>query len=463
MNLHRLISLLYLSVLAGCSCGPESELDTGILADVLLDAPDTPTWEVEVLSRAPCLPWAPSAPLAPATLPADATPRRLWVFDVEEDAAFQAALRASSLPLRQLVFPTLAPDGSVRLFGPDGSSVTSVSADGEFLGLAGQGLAESEGLYFGPPVVDPEGTAWMVSRPTSASPEARLVSYREGMFTPNVVIPNVDSGLTRARVIIGAGGLIAVNYGIETTVTCRGTRAQWRSRSAINPGVSLADGTFWSALDRGWITSPDGTLRAAAITLPVSPIAPHSVSNLAVLSAGRFWFELVAPPFETLNLWLGDGEVWQQIPVGTPTDLGGVQLSSRWVWVIRQEGAIQSFASVEGTTMLSTTRVASGLTSYLPTADGSLLIVENAEPPNLLRLMPDGTIPWRVPLLGSRDERLSGADTAVSLDQRGVLYITNGISQVIAVQTDTLPPPDGTCWIPGCNGRRDSSVSFHTE
>lgn len=112
---------------------------------------------------------------------------------------------------------------------------------------------------------------------------------------------------------------------------------------------------------------------------------------------------------------------------------------------------------------MSTTRVASGLTSYLPTADGSLLIVENADPPNLLRLMPDGTIPWRVPLLGSDGERLSGADTAASLDQRGVLYISNGISQVIAVQTDALPPPDGTCWIPGCNGRRDASVSFHTE
>lgn len=237
----------------------------------------------------------------------------------------------------------------------------------------------------------------------------------------------------------------------------------WRASSLTSPAMALADGAFWAGVLPGWTVTPDGRRQMSDLALPAEANRAGALAFLQPLGPSEFLLVSALEPEESLHMWRGPREALSAFPDHRRTDVRGWRVAGDVTWILLADPDapdMTRFVAYRAGAVVSNVALAGVVTTVLPSADGSLLMVELGEPANVLRLMADGTVAWRVPLVDEDGSRLTGADTAPLMDHAGVLYIASGTGRVVAVQTDALPPPDGTCWIDGCNARRDHAMVF---
>lgn len=436
-----------------------AEADDGALhdsADVASDAPsgsDAPlptTWSVEVFSTEPCEPWGgPELPVP--TLPADPSVRALWTWDAASDPEF---LAAAPLGLHHLDSPALAPDGTLRLFGPDGGAVTALARDGTLLWVASAGVLDSEGGFYGPPVVTPDGTTWLV-RPATPSRDAQLIAYSaDGAIEEALPLPFIPPGSLSGPVLMaGPGGRLYVGFG-ALYATCRGRRLLWR---AVGPGTASSvtpTGDVWVPAYPGGLVASDGAFRSASIDGLPGPtgrrtlVRPRTTTLYSVESSdgdpstARLWYG--APPTlaETLlsselglQSWeLGpDGAVWTVRTVGPP----------------EPEGRELEIARHEAGSVTARHRGRYRTSEWAWTAAGEPIVASD-EPRGVARLLATG---------GTSFVPVPVVHIASALRDDAVLYVI-GAATVTAVQFDALPSIDASCVTPRCSGRLDAAMSY---
>ena len=467
----------------GVDLGPDLGSDSG--ADAGLDGdgdagpdggPDPDAWwatlgPLNIEDDTPCEPWGTVAEPLPRGLPSDPTPRVLWRHFAPLDPGYDEVFAN----FRALVLdPLVSPDGTIWYHGPDYSVFTQLDRDGQILRM-----------------VDVT-TSWEPTRhrfvDAMAAPDGRLVVVRgEGdddagsSDNSDIIVVGPDaSGYDNESgsegplpfrtnfapiLAVGAGGRTIVANTVHVASLCD-VRTQW-TRSMqyhhLPPGSAspilqseAADGIWYHAAgDRSFLVSADGT--------SVEPFA-HGASGskhvsrrlLASTPEYQLWMTLTLDGLQTVVATDGDGERWES----PRQPLRGRALSPTnmiHLWTGPPDDVIgydPDGAELQRVPWKQGFRAASDIW----TADGGWLTIRSIDSvPGVRRFDSSGNELWRVDatLPGGG---LSSLTTEAVLDDQGVLYIVGfrgSAFELVAIQTDALPPTRAYCVERGCNPHRD--------
>jgi hypothetical protein len=461
---------------------PDAPTDAAVDVADASDPPDAFVWphetfvaegELVVRSTEPCAEWvALPEPIETPPSASDAFTVK-WRVAVEDDVA--AGLGTI------FVLPTLAPTGdlwfvSLNQHAPerrslvlvrDGVIVRSPAAPaGSFVAAAPDGrvFTSREGVLFQLRAVEtPSGT------------EIERESVRLGELHPDAA----PSPLRHGGVVLGPGGMVyAAGVDEQSVFGICGSesppRVMWERRFAVHPNI-----TYASTVGHGMFVNPRGLHvqtqtdtwrldearygvellrfvlgRDGTVVEPPEPERSHQV--VGVLGEGLLERETSpeAGPSTSLIRWHGEmawtaprlgfsaparvlpnGEVWSQLDglVVERRDASGALLEvdaffPGWGGLVDSESRF---------IVLDRDPVARMTTQRVRDGSSSEVLLGRTYPPTFL------------PVVGTGNASILSPD--------GTVYIATG-DEVVALQTDSLPPALDTCVNSGCNWRRDGWV-----
>lgn len=439
--------------------------DGGDAGDADADVADAgPVWAVEptldVVSTEPCADWAVMADTRPRGLPSDATPRQLWRWRTYDDPVYLAL----GLFNQYLAGgPSIGPDGHLYIIGPERDRVMSLTRDGH-----ARWISPAMGGDLLPTVaIAPDGDAYVAQAFGGGefillrfSPSGDVVGRYPLARRPAGATPSME---TVNSIAMGPGGMVyATTAQGRLVATCRGS-VRWvmtlRFVVSGHPSYGLhalvdTHGVIWlsGAASQVFRVSAGG-----AVLETISGESPHHYLGTAYLGGGQtllgagsadgslFWGYLwrdgrFVRQFDdeihyTKYLLDPVGGIWQ-ITRRPPT--AGTYTMSRWVDGVEQwtseRNVIQPFG--------------------FPGAwAGDASRIEVRRGGGIRRALPTGEDAW-----GHEFDRATGVNAgffSINLDVDGVAYVESG-GDIVAFQTDVLPPAESGCWDLGCNRRRNS-------
>jgi len=460
----------------GVDGGADAGLDGGV--DASPDGgPDPDTWwtslgPLNVEDDTACEPWGTVAEPLARGLPSDPTPRVLWRHFPPLDPSYDEAFAN----FRSVVDdPIVSPDGTIWYHGPDFSVFTQLDRDGRILRMVDVTNRWGPTRHrFVDAMVAPDGRLVVVrgegeddagssdhSDIIVVGPDASGYDHGSGSEGPLPFRTNLAPILA-----VGAGGRTVVANTVHVASLCD-TRTQWM-RSVeyhhLPPGsaypVLQSEGVdgFW------YYASGDRVFRLAADGTSVDAFAPGAegakhVSRqlLATTPENQLWMTLTLDGFQTVIATDDDrAQRWESSPnryrarAMSPTNV--IHL-----WTGRPDDQVSY--DVNGTELQEIGwKQGFQPASDIWTADGGWITTRSMDAvPGVRRFDSSGNELWRV------DARLPGGGlsslTSVAiLDDQGVLYVMafrGSAFELVAVQTDALPPTRAYCVQRGCNPHQD--------
>lgn len=416
-----------------------------------------------------CEPWAlPSGPVSSRGLPADPTPRVLWIWQASEDPLW----RTLGIADQRVGCPSLAPDGSIWVIGPE-DRVGRISPDGRLEYLE---EGDSGRQILCPLAVAPDGTAYALARSCGSRDAEACASSRERLLVRfgqdgemDGVLPLDGEAGYLSGLAVGPGGSVYVSIGPRVVATCRGERELWTGTVLGGRRDDAAREVSFVYVDRDgdiWINADAGVASIQATTAGPSPVR-------VIPDPGRGCTNDFAHAFVGGSLLLpascGD-EVWARVLRldGTPewetprlaTSSATFDLApdgSVWIGVM---GAMRRFHAGTQTWSVEQPMV----TTRIWGEDGSRIQAffdRDTRRGGLVRLAAgSGDDVWRIPVTDARGNTIvpvSAINFIHGPDGRVYWGEGDGITNyLVAVQTDVLPPLSGHCVDTACNARHDS-------
>jgi hypothetical protein len=438
------ITCVGVALLAGCACeppiaSPDASFDVGrdavdasvdVGRDAPIDAYVPPDAFVPLvlteLDPSACPPPAPLPPRARA-LPADSTPRILWTRSIRALGISDGYLNIGAVDHNgDLHFSVL----SAQLRGGE------VSRTGDLLGY-GEGFTLTKGPS-GALTILPDDSAAEWSDSSIRIDESPPREFPRSIWWPH----NGDPGAYTIGVAMAAtsDGLYAYRgYGNGTLRKyCADGRLQWEL-SGVSSWYFLVDDE-----DSVWIRRPNGPDEVSVRVDRHGSVVEAVDGNVAFAATSR-WINTLNADGTTVTYRrvVGGVEVDRIVsdrPV-RPDPFGGawVQVGSSTVdWVHHVDG-------------VDVGRVTASIDGAPVGEDGSFLVreISASDEYSLARVLPTGEVAWRlsVPLFGYITHDIDG---------RVYLYVGD---QIVAVQTDVLPPNVRGCWQHRCNPLANMSIA----
>ncbi len=455
---------------APVDAGQDGAMDAGDAADAS-DAGDAdaemadagPRLSVEpildVVSTEPCVDWTVMADTRPRGLPASSTPRQLWRWRAYDDPVYLA----TGLFNQYLHGgPSIGPDGNLYIIGPEQDRVMSLTRDGN-----ARWISDAVGGELLPTMtMAPDGDAYVAESLGGGefallrfSPSGELVGGGRLVRRPAGASPSAERV---NNIAMGPGGMVyATTPHGRLVATCRGSVRWVMTLRYVVSGTAAyglrvmidRDGVLWltaAASQTFRLTADGAVLETIVDESPHNFLRLHSLGGgQALLSAAttdssRYWANLweegrIVHRFDEephLSMYLLDplGAVWQ---IQRRPPEFGVFTTSRWV------DEVETWSLETG-----------GLMSPgYPGAWGSdASRIETRRGGGIRRVLPTGVEAW-----GHEFDRIAGPSAGhftINLDVDGVAYVESG-GDIVAFQTDVLPPLESGCWDIGCNRRRN--------
>ena len=458
---NLLIATLIGTAVAGCSCSPPaasdadtSSLDASMALDAVADRIDvgtdarvdawaedawvSPELVLRTIDPSPCPPVA-ALPRRPRGLPVDATPRVLWRRTFGE-------LGIEGYPLSA---GALGRDGHVHL--------STVSFGHQHFEIDGDGALLGGGL--------PGGRGKGPTGPMAALFDGRVAEWSQSRIRLDHTPPEPDSG---GMLEFRADGPRDFDW-VDVSATSDGFYAYRSSRGLLRK--YCADGRLqWELLgingnayfqveddDSIWFNAGPATdFRMVRVDRNGAVVErlpwPSGVSHegMSVLFAdttrfvntlsvdGRTSFVVAIEGVSGRELYRIEHPV-EELQAFRPDPFGGV-------WI-----GLSSVAGVRYVDGVEVARASpnESLQDAIITADGSMLTAGSSiESPSVVRLLPDGSIGWELPVPLFPENMI--------LDVDGRLYFFE--TEVVAVQTDVLPPGIRGCWQHRCSPGGDNRI-----
>ena len=438
--MQRVLAICLTALIAGCTCGepfvgfdaraltPDASMDVG--RDAPIDAyasPDASITELalEEFDPTPCAPVA--LPPRNRMLPVDATPRVLWTRSLDElgvEGVFYdrgAIDRTGDLHFSTLLFELrggeISRDGALLGFG-DGSDRTEGPL-GLMTILPNDRAAEwSDSIVRideSPPSTSPQTIYW----PHDGNPRIE---------TTGIGMAATSDGLYAYR---GYGGGRLRKY-------CADGRLQWELSGVPSRNLQVDEE------DSVWIR---GTDAAGATSVRVDRdgrVIEREDGYVEFADTSRWIHSLNADGRTLIYRRVVDGVEVDRIvsdrPV-FPDPFGGA-------WVAVGPSTVDWVHRVGG---VDVGRLTASLSGAPVGEDGSFLVreISASDEYSLIRVLPTGEVAWRlsVPPFGF-----------ITHDIDGRVYLYGG-HQIIAVQTDVLPPNVRGCWQHRCNALANMSIA----
>jgi hypothetical protein len=400
---------------------------------------------VEVLSDEPCEDWdlaeSPSWP-TPGT-----EVRARWQVEASADAfGFWGYVGISARGQIWVVEPIEGEDAErIAIFSPNGRRLGESPI---FCGAAFFALA-------------PDGTAFvrMTPRSDSEREDGYILHLDEG---GEILHVSRYGGRGQHGFALGPQGRFYLSTAVGVAATCRGRSTQWR-RTMREDGFQgwswvNSDGSMWVSGASHWPTrlDADGSI-VQEVALPTDPA--NDLNELLLLM-GTMGIVRVLPDASARGSeekWLVNVSAPERAPVVLPPrtqirldPLGGV-------WAVNRLAA-RVDRIFDGDTQFTLENLPFDWFPPWVGTDGSLLAVlsrQDEEPYQLIRILPDGTEAWRVPLVPEREEGLDGyREGGLTAHPNGTVLVAGG-RWLIAIDTDFIPH-EGDCLQAMCNMRFNS-------
>jgi len=467
----------------GVDLGPDLGSDSG--ADAGLDGdgdagpdggPDPDAWwatlgPLNIEDDTPCEPWGTVAEPLPRGLPSDPTPRVLWRHFAPLDPGYDEVFAN----FRALVLdPLVSPDGTIWYHGPDYSVFTQLDRDGQILRM-----------------VDVT-TSWEPTRhrfvDAMAAPDGRLVVVRgEGdddagsSDNSDIIVVGPDaSGYDNESgsegplpfrtnfapiLAVGAGGRTIVANTVHVASLCD-VRTQWTRSVTWGPrppgsavpllrSEGLTGFLYSVAGDRVFRVAADGAsvlnlMPGASGQKQIFRVLGPATPDLQLFSTQRLDGSQTAVVLDTESVrWESPPQRFRQ-PGLSPTNRIDLWPGHP------EEHVVYDADGVELARLPSKQGYQSA--SDIWTADGGWITTRSIDSvPGVRRFDSSGNELWRV------EARLPGGGLSsltsdAVLDDQGVLYVMafrGSAFELVAIQTDALPPTRAYCVEQGCNPHRD--------
>jgi hypothetical protein len=438
------ITCVGVALLAGCACeppiaSPDASFDVGrdavdasvdVGRDAPIDAYVPPDAFVPLvlteLDPSACTPPAPLPPRARA-LPADSTPRILWTRSIRELGIGGGYLNIGAVDHNgDLHFSVL----SAQLRGGE------VSRTGDLLGY-GTGFERTKGPS-GALTILPDESAAEWSNSSIRIDESPPREVPRSIWWPHNGDP--DERTIGVAMAATSDGLYAYRgYGNGTLRKyCADGRLQWELSGVTSTYFQVDDD------DSVWIRRPDGP-DEVNVRVDRHGSVVEAVDGYVDFAGTSRWISTLDADGETVThrRVVGGVELDRIVsdrPV-RPDPFGGA-------WVQVGPSTADWVHHVDGVDV-------GRLTAYINGApvgeDGSFLVreISASDEYSLARVLPTGEVAWRlsVPLLGY-----------ITHDIDGRVYLYGG-DQIVAVQTDVLPPNVRGCWQHRCNPLANMSIA----
>jgi len=487
-------------ILLALGCGDDEKTDASVLLDAgddaadaadgsvadaldapTLDAPpdvfdggpdtrdvfETPPWRheprIETHDMTPCDEWD-YVVRAPRALPADSTPRTLWRYRPSRDPLYNINAQNQTI-VRQ---PVVSPDGTIWVHGPRPSHITQLTREGRmrrWWSVGGtDGFDPDNPTRLGPLMtlpdgraiaviysVDPEFTRGSLNRIDPARPFRSAASRRDDGGV------RIDELSVNTQLAAGPGGMVYAAAGHRLHATCKGERLMWTLINESTRGEPEGTGRL-----SGPIVEADGTLQVSGVQR-LYRIAPNSIDiettqPVAMEPGESMSIAAQTPSWKLLSI---AGNNSSRIVLhGSENDVhydnivSGVGLSpnldvlfgqAAQAWFV-QPPYLEMQAVPFGQQYSFTAR-------WLDSGDWLAPRVVMG----LSRNTGAGEIVWTVDPAEGDDAWIS--DLAPVFDQQGVFYasmmVVGNSIELVAIQTDGLPPPLSMCVDQTCNAFRD--------